>query len=161
MAISSPVRLLQTEVERAGLVAVAIRATQVHGVDAALAQLFDRSARDAFGLVRRVVEHLQLEAIARVIEGAGGVEQATHDGRLVVQRELHGDGRQLALRDSHRARCTLDPALVAQALKNQRRAMRAVSAEDEQDGAVQRKEDDLHASSSAVPNTEHLIVIEM
>jgi hypothetical protein len=39
--------------------------------------------------------------------------------------------------------------------------MRAVGAEDEQDSAVQRKEDDLHATSSEVANTERLIVIEM
>ena len=110
--------LLQTEVERAGFVSMAIRSAQIHGVDAALPQLFDRGARDAFRLVGGVVEHLQLEAVARVIESAGSVEQATHDGGLVVQRQLHGDGRQRAVQNRHRARGAFDPALVAHALKN-------------------------------------------
>ena len=54
------------------------------------------SRGDGGRLVRRVVEQLDLEAIARIVEGARRVDQPADDVRLVVDGQLHGDAGQLA-----------------------------------------------------------------
>ncbi len=60
---------------------------------------------DGGRFVRRVVEQLDLEAIARIVEGARPVDQPTDNVRLVVDGQLYGDAGQLAdpaLRQLHR-----------------------------------------------------------
>ena len=45
-------------------------------------------------LVGRVVEHLDLEPLARVVDRADGVDQPVDDVHLVVDRQLDRDDRQ-------------------------------------------------------------------
>ena len=54
------------------------------------------SRGDGARFVRRVVEQLDLEAIARIVEGARRVDEPADDVRLVVDGQLHGDVGQLA-----------------------------------------------------------------
>ena len=54
------------------------------------------SRGDGARFVRRVVEQLDFEAIARIVEGARRVDQPTDDVRLVVDGQLHGDRGQIA-----------------------------------------------------------------
>ena len=51
------------------------------------------------GLVGRIVEHLDLEPVARVVDATDGVDQAIGDVHLVVQRQLDGDDRRRIERD--------------------------------------------------------------
>jgi hypothetical protein len=54
----------------------------------------DGAPRDAGGLVGRVIEHLDFEERARVVEGRDGRDQPLDDGAFVEHRKLDGDGRQ-------------------------------------------------------------------
>ena len=61
------------------------------------AQPVDARARDGGGLVGRVVEHLDLQAIARVVHLGHRIEEARGHRRLVEERELDGDDREVTL----------------------------------------------------------------
>src|SRR5205085_1266186 len=69
-------RGLEAVREGARLEALAALAADELDVGAARAPLGDLAARDLERLVDRVVEDLHLEAVARVVEGADGVDQA-------------------------------------------------------------------------------------
>ena len=102
---------LEAGVERAGLVARAVGAVEVHGVDAAVAEALDVGAHEGRGLVGRVVEDLDLERVGRVVHLRDGIEEARGHRRLVEERELDRHDRQLGLVDRRRApgapRCDL------------------------------------------------------
>ena len=87
-------RDLQALVERAGLVAGAILAMDVLDVDALHRVAAHGELGDLPGLVGRVVEHLDLEQLARVFDLADRVDQPIDDVHLVVERELDGDDRK-------------------------------------------------------------------
>ena len=61
----------------------------------AAAQLGDLALADLLGLVGRVVEHLHLEAVARVANAHHRVEQPLDHVHLVEQRQLHRHRRQV------------------------------------------------------------------
>ena len=109
---------LEAGVERARLVAHAIDSVQIHGVDAAGSQPLDVRADERLRLVGRVVEHLDLELVPRVVDGGDGLEQAGRDGRLVEERQLHGHARQLVvahgLARQKRGRCDVTTVAPAQ-----------------------------------------------
>ena len=48
------------------------------------------------GFVGGVVEELDLEAVARIVEAAAGVDEAVDDELLVVDGELDGDEGELS-----------------------------------------------------------------
>ncbi len=86
---------LQALVERAGLVAGAILAMDVLDVDALHRVPAHGELSDLPGLIGRVVQHLDLEQLARVFDLADRIEQAIDDVHLVVERQLDGDDRKL------------------------------------------------------------------
>src|SRR5262249_49071854 len=61
-------RALEAVLRRAGLVADAVRTADVDRVEPTLAQLRDLAARQCLRLVRRIVEHLELELVRGVVE---------------------------------------------------------------------------------------------
>jgi hypothetical protein len=79
-------RDLEAGFERAGFEAAAIRAVVVLDVDALRCEAPDGELGDAAGLVRRVVEHLDLEQLARVLDTADSVDEPVGHVHLVVQR---------------------------------------------------------------------------
>ena len=87
----------QAVLERAGLEAGAVGAVDVLDVEVgvARAELGDLALADLLRLVGGVVEHLDLEAVARVADGGDGVEQPLDHVHLVEERQLHGHRRQL------------------------------------------------------------------
>ena len=80
--------------ERPGLVARAIGAMDVDDVDAVVGIAHHGALRHNARLVGRVVQHLDLEQLARVVELADGVDQPVRHVHLVVDRKLDGDLRQ-------------------------------------------------------------------
>ncbi len=88
-------------VQRARLVAVPIRAMQMHdglrrqSRSAARVTLDDLSGH-LHRLVGGVVEQLNLEAVARIVQPADRVDQPVDDELLVEDGKLHGDKRQFA-----------------------------------------------------------------
>ncbi len=85
----------EPRVERARLVAGAIGAMHVRDVDPLRRVAAHRALRDARRLVGGVVQHLDLEQLARIIDLADRVDQPVRDVHLVVDRQLDGDRRQL------------------------------------------------------------------
>ena len=77
---------LQPGLERSGLEPRAIGSMVVLDVDALRFEPANGDFCDAACLVRRVVEHLNLEAIARIIEAADSVDQAVGHVHLVIKR---------------------------------------------------------------------------
>ena len=88
---------VQTVVECAGLEARAIGAMHVFDVEVGITheELGDLVAADIAGFVGRIVEHLDLEAVARVADGGHGIEQPLDHVHFVEERQLHGHGGQL------------------------------------------------------------------
>ncbi len=88
-------------VEGSGLVAVAVGAVEVddglgrHAGEAAGVAL-DDLAGDLAGFVGGVVEDLDFEAVARVVDAADGFDEALDDELLVEDGELDGDEGELA-----------------------------------------------------------------
>ena len=87
-------RRLQPGLERARLVPGAIGAVEVLDVDALRGEAPDRQLGDAARLVGRVVQHLDFEQLARVVDAAHRLDQAIGDVHLVVERQLDRDDRQ-------------------------------------------------------------------
>ena len=80
--------------ERASLVAGTVGAVQVGDVDPLRGIATHRAFGDLAGFVRRIVQDLNLEQLARVIDLTHGVDQTIGDVHLVVDRKLDGDRRQ-------------------------------------------------------------------
>ena len=95
MATNSPVGDLQAVVERARFVALAIGAMVIDDVVAQRGIALDHAARHLDRLVGRVVEHLDLQLLARIFHLADAVHQAVDHVLLVEDRQLDGDLRQL------------------------------------------------------------------
>jgi hypothetical protein len=53
-----------------------------------------RAVRHARGFVGRIVQDLDFEQLARIVEPADGVDQPIRDVHLVVDGQLDGDGRK-------------------------------------------------------------------
>ena len=82
-------------VERSGLEAVTIGAMDVDDVVAEGGVAVDDGRGDLLGLVGGVVEHLDFELLARVLDGADGFDEAVDDELLVEDGQLDGDRGQL------------------------------------------------------------------
>jgi hypothetical protein len=128
--------------QRAGLVSRAVRAVQVDRVEAARAQLFHLGGGDLHGLVRAVVQHLDLELVLGVVEQGDALEQTLGDVHLVEHRQLHRDQRQVFLGVG---RGRLADVLAVLPIQHQQVAtMEAVDAEDGERDEVQDDDGDLH-----------------
>ncbi len=84
----------EARVEGARLEAGAVVAVEVVDVDALRAIALDGPTGQARGLVRRVVQDLDLEKLPRIADRADRVEQPIQHVHLVVDRELDGDLRE-------------------------------------------------------------------
>ena len=73
-------------VERAGLVAVAVGAVDVLDVDALRGVAAHGELGDLARLVGRVVEHLDFEQLARIVDAADRLDQPVDHVHLVVER---------------------------------------------------------------------------
>ncbi len=79
-----------------GLEATPRAAVEVLDASAPTPPSGNASRGDGARLVRRIVEQLDLEAIARIVEAARRIDQPLDDVSLVVNGQLHGDAWQLA-----------------------------------------------------------------
>ena len=90
-------RDLEARVERAGLVADAVDAVEVDDVDALVARSRSTCARDERACVSSVESSSTwISSVARVVHAADRIEQPRRDRRLVEERQLDRDERQLA-----------------------------------------------------------------
>jgi hypothetical protein len=104
------------------------------GGDPGGAQRGDPARAHGAGVVARVVEDLDLEAVRRPVERGDRVEQPPGDRGLVVQRQLHGDHRQL-VGERRRRRLGATPAPRG---PGQGEAVRAVDRQHDQRDHVHR-----------------------
>ena len=145
---------LEAIVERAGLIAGAVGAVDVDHVEIAgrriRRELADARAHEALGLVRRVVEDLDFEAVARVIEARDVIEDADGDRGFVEQRELHGDVRELVrVRRRDVGLLDLGEALAEpQTCPHEVGAVEAVAREEEQHGEIYDAKRGLHGAGA-------------
>ena len=92
-------RGLHPVLKRAGFEAGAVVAMDVMNVETLRRVSFNCSARDAHRLVRGIVEHLNLQTIARIVDLSYRLDQTLDDVHFVEERKLHGDVRQLTFRE--------------------------------------------------------------
>lgn len=76
------------------LKSAAIGTVKVYSLDPLNPKTFNGAPSKCSRLVRRIVQHLDLEPVARVIQTTGACNQALDDGTFVVDRKLYGDRRQ-------------------------------------------------------------------
>ena len=95
-------RLLHGLMQGAALVAAAVGTLQRHDVEAPGAQFRRYRACQFGGLVGAVVEDLDMQLVARPVEGRRGLDATAHDGTFVEGRDLHDDMRQLGIRRQRR-----------------------------------------------------------
>ena len=88
-------RGIQAVVERSRLVALAIGAMDINDVVAQRRIAFNHAACHVDRLVSRIVEHLDLQPLARILHLADAIDQAVNDVLFVEDRQLDGDLRQL------------------------------------------------------------------
>ena len=81
--------------KRSGFVAFAIRAVNVGHRIAQRDVTLHQVTRNFDGLVRRIVQKLDVELVFRIIQLANGFQQPLHHELLIKDRQLHGDTRQL------------------------------------------------------------------
>ena len=85
---------LEAGLERAGLEPGPVATVDVLDVNSLRSQPVDRQFGDAARHVRRVVQDLDLQTIARVLDGAHRLDQTIRDVHLVVERQLDRDNRE-------------------------------------------------------------------
>ena len=81
--------------KRASLVAGAVGAVNVLGIETTGFQALNPSPANFDGLIRRVVQKLDLHLVLRVIQRGDGCQQAVHHVHFIENRELDGHQRQL------------------------------------------------------------------
>ena len=118
--------------QRAGLVAGAVAAVDVLGVEAASPQARDAAAADFHGLVGGIIQQLDLDLVQRVIQRGDRIEQAIDDVHFVEDGELDGDQRQLG----EMAEGMRVLAGVFEVEENDGQTVRAIAGKAEQDNNV-------------------------
>ena len=94
-ATNSPVARLEAFLQRAGLKTLAIGAMQVFNGVPDIAVAFAERFRESMGVVGGIVENLNLQKFARVLDFHRFIDQALQHVALVIERKLNGDARQL------------------------------------------------------------------
>ena len=79
--------------KRAGLVAGAVGAVDVFGIETAGFQSLDAGAADVHRFVGGVVQKLDLQLVLRVIHGGDRIQQAVHHVHFIEHRQLDGHQR--------------------------------------------------------------------
>ena len=106
---------------------------------------------DLDGFVGGVVEDLDLEAVARVVDAAEGVDEAVDDELLVEDGELDGDEGELALREVRgRSVGVGSLPLVAEVEPDELIAVDAVEGEDHHDDEVRHQQADVEGVPAVV-----------
>ena len=95
-------RLLHRLVQGTALEAAAVGALQGDDVEALGAQLGHHGARQLGGLVGAVVEHLDVQLVARPVEPGSRLDSAAQYRPLVERRDLHDHVRQLGIAGQRR-----------------------------------------------------------
>jgi len=147
-------RHLHAGLECASLVAGAVGAMQILDVDALGGVAADGLLGYAPGFVGGVVEDLDFEQLARVIQLAHRVNEAVRNVHLVVDRQLHGDHGQLA----HRARRLGLLVLVLHVQVHQVVAVPPIHGQNDQYEEIRRECESLrkgHSRPSRTMNTTH------
>ena len=85
---------LQTVFERPGLVSVPVGPVDVLDGQAGIAILADQFLGEGMRIVGGIVQHLDLEQVAGIIDLGGFLQQAFDHEALIENRELDGDARQ-------------------------------------------------------------------
>ncbi len=119
-------RGFQPFLQRSGLETLAIVAMNVADGNAECLVAFDAIASDFLRFVGRIVEHLNIEQLARVIELRNAFDEALDHVALVVDRKLDGDARPL----SDFRRRPRDIFSMLEIIVNERVAMDAVGREN-------------------------------
>jgi hypothetical protein len=130
-------RLLQTSFQRPGLVAAAVHTVEIGDIQTPGGMPSNRELGDLLGLVGRVVQNLDLEQVARILNSAHRFNESIDDVHLVIERQLDGDGRQgleLTVRDR-------DLVLVLHVQVNQVVAVPPVHSKDDQNKEVGREDE--------------------
>ncbi len=94
IATKSAGRIRQPGLERARLVTRSIDAMQIPDVESAERVPSHRQLGYGRRFVGRVVQHLDLEQLPRIVHLADRIDQAIGDVHLVENRELHRHARQ-------------------------------------------------------------------
>jgi len=89
--------VIQPVRERAALEALPVTPMDVRDVEALRAIPVDETARELHGVIGGVVEDLDGEALARIVELGGGSQQSREHIALVVDRQLYDDVGKLAV----------------------------------------------------------------
>ena len=91
---------LVSVLERAGFEASAIGAMNVVNIETLRGVFRDCGFGDADCFVSRVVEHLNLQLLARIVDCGNRFEQTIDDVQLVEEWKLNGDSRQFCFGES-------------------------------------------------------------
>jgi hypothetical protein len=124
-------------VERAGFEAVAVGAMDIDDGMAERGVALDDFCGDLLGFVGGVVENLDFQAVARVVDGADGFDEAVDDKLLIVHGELDGDAGQLR---EVLGRIGIVVFAVLEIEVDERVAVQAVDGEQDHDGEVRDEE---------------------
>jgi hypothetical protein len=126
-------RVCEAFLQGPGFEAMAIRAVAVFDVISLRLPLRHKRFRKRVCLVSRVVEHLHLQQLARVIHLERLLNEALHHVLFVVQRQLDGDAGQLL---PARGRAVLELAPVFQITPDHLVAVHAEHGEDNEHAEV-------------------------
>ncbi len=145
---------VEAVVERARLVAGAVDAVNVDRVDAARAQPVHVGTHEGARLVGGVIEHLDLQQVARVVHRGDRIEEPRRHRRLVEERELDGHHRKSVVADRRRVHGRADRRPVPGAQEDEVEAVEPVRAQAEEDGEVEDREDSVE-HLCPLPNIRH------
>src|SRR5713226_4904354 len=127
-------RRLHAMLQRARFESRAIVAMKVMNIETGPRVSIDRRARDVDCLVGGIVQHLNLQTVARVIDLNHRLHQTLDDIHLVKERKLHGDARQFCFREL--AFRLWRKLRVPPELDDLLNAIRAIDREDGQDAEI-------------------------
>jgi hypothetical protein len=132
-----------------GLEASAIGPVEMVDPDAMLSIFLDNASHVMAGLVCRVIQHLDLEAVRGVVEVTDRSNQTLCDVEFVVERELHRNPRP-GFRVWRLLGSTMPCAIVEH---KQEQPMASEKSQDAEDGVVDEK-DRLSGESGHCPDSE-------
>ena len=128
-------RRLQPFRQRSGLEPFSVIAVVI-GDGVARPGVFTHEARaHDFGLVSRIVEHLDFQELPRVVDASDSLEQPLDHVALVIHRQLDGDARQAVESPSRLGKV----AAVLEVEISQIVAMHAINRKDDQNGKVRNQ----------------------
>src|SRR3984893_2461032 len=134
-------RRIHSFLQRACFESRAMIAVDVGDRNAEVLETFHTVPCDNLSLVGRIIEHLNFEKFARIIELRDGLDQSLDHVALIVNRELHG---HLGPHGDHRQRARGIPA-VLEIVVDERIAMNAIHGKDhhheeirKHDGQIER-----------------------